>query len=237
MIFNYKLYVFDLDGTIIDSEFSHYMAYNVQLTQKISYNDYQHIFHDENEKKKFIKINQICKQKKEQDFIDIYDNNSNLIEGIELFLIELFDRGKDIIIVTNSSKERVSYILSKHPILKKVTKIITKDDMKKSKPDPECYINVINNCQYDIDDIIVFEDSYTGYKSLEYIDIEKVFICDENYYYYNDINYPKIKNYQNIIKIFKPNIDSRKQKFIKYTDNYSNCINENKKFYLKCIIY
>ena len=35
MIYDYKLYIFDLDGTIIDSEFSHYEAYNLQLTNSI----------------------------------------------------------------------------------------------------------------------------------------------------------------------------------------------------------
>jgi beta-phosphoglucomutase len=206
MIFNYKLYIFDLDGTIIDSEFSHFMAYNNQLINKITYNDYQKIFHNEEEKEKFIKYNNICKNKKELDFLDIYAINSKLIEGIELFLNKLFERGKDIIIVTNSSNERLSYILLKHPILKKVTKIITKNDMKKSKPNPECYINVINNSKYNIDEIIVFEDSYTGYKSLEFIDVEKVLICDNKYYYYNNINYPKYDNYVNIIEKFKPNL-------------------------------
>jgi HAD superfamily hydrolase (TIGR01509 family) len=243
MIFNYKLYIFDLDGTIIDSEYSHYTAYNNQLLNKITYNEYQHIFHDEKKKKIFIKDNNICKTKKEQDFLDIYDKQSKLIEGCDLFLNKLIEIGKDIIIVTNSSNKRVSYILSKHPILKKVTKIITKDDMKKSKPDPECYINVINNSKYNIDEIIVFEDSYTGYKSLEFINIEKVFICDNQYHYYNNINYIKYKNYINIDKIFKPNFNIQlKTTFIKYTDNYSNCINENKENLfkihnlLKCIL-
>jgi beta-phosphoglucomutase-like phosphatase (HAD superfamily) len=35
-IFNYKLYIFDLDGTIIDSEYSHYEAYNRQIINKFS---------------------------------------------------------------------------------------------------------------------------------------------------------------------------------------------------------
>ena len=243
MIFKYKLYIFDLDGTIIDSEYSHYMAYNQQLKDKITYNEYQFIFHDEKKKDGFIKKNNICKKQKEQDFRDIYDKQPNLIEGVEFFLNELIEKGKDIIIVTNSSNERVSYILSKHPILKKVTKIVTKNDMKKGKPDPECYINVINNCQYEIDDIIVFEDSYTGYKSLEFIDIEKVFICEDQYYYFDEIKYPKFKDYINMIEIFKPNINGNlKAKFIKYTDNYSNCIIENKEVLfkmhnlLKCIL-
>jgi HAD superfamily hydrolase (TIGR01509 family) len=202
-IFNYKLYIFDLDGTIIDSEYSHYEAYNRQLIDKITFNEYERIFHDEFSKIKFINDNAICKKKKEEDFIDIYANNYKFIDGFELFFNELIELGKDIYIVTNSSEERVSYILKKHPLLNRVSKIITSKDMKKIKPDPECYINAINNSN--TNDIIIFEDSYIGYKSLESIDVEKVFICKTSYYYYNEMKSTKYDNYISISNTFERN--------------------------------
>ena len=116
MIYNYKLYIFDLDGTIIDSEYSHYEAYNLQLINKISFGEYENIFHDECKKKNFLIENNICKIKKESDFINIYNNNAKLIDGFEIFFNELIERGKDIIIITNSSIERMTYILSKHTL-------------------------------------------------------------------------------------------------------------------------
>ena len=244
MIFNYKLFIFDLDGTIIDSEYSHYEAYNMQLTNKISFNEYENIFHDEEKKKLFLSENNICKVTKEKDFIKIYNENAKLIDGFCVFFNELLERGKDIIIITNSSDERISYILSKHPILKNVNKIVSKTNMKNIKPDPECYINIINSCRYNINEIIIFEDSYTGYKALEYIDIEKVFICKSSYYYYNTIkNSNNFENYVDINKLFKPCYDlNLKNKFIDYQDNYIQCILKNQEILfktytlLKCII-
>ena len=59
MIYDYKLYIFDLDGTIIDSEYSHYEAYNLQLINKISFSEYEKIFHDEHKKKSFLIKNKI----------------------------------------------------------------------------------------------------------------------------------------------------------------------------------
>ena len=109
MIYNYKLYIFDLDGTIIDSEYSHYEAYNLQLINKISFGEYENIFHDECKKKNFLIENNICKIKKESDFINIYNNNAKLIDGFEIFFNELIERGKDIIIIKNSSIERFIY--------------------------------------------------------------------------------------------------------------------------------
>lgn len=35
IIDNFKAFIFDLDGTIIDSEICHYEAYNLQLNDKI----------------------------------------------------------------------------------------------------------------------------------------------------------------------------------------------------------
>lgn len=229
MIFDYKLYIFDLDGTIIDSEYSHYLSYNEQLNQKISFNEYENIFHNENKKKKFISDNSICKIKKENDFINIYSKNKKLIEGFEIFLNELIERGKDIIIVTNSSNSRVSYILSEHPILNNVKQIISKNEMKKVKPNPECYINVINNSKYKIDEIIIFEDSFTGYQALENIEIEKIFICTKKYYYYDNIKtLNKYDNYINIFEKFIPNYDkSVNQKFLDYNSKYSEILLKN----------
>jgi HAD superfamily hydrolase (TIGR01509 family) len=243
MIYDYKLYIFDLDGTIIDSEYSHYEAYNLQLINKISFSEYEKIFHDENKKKSFLIENNICKIKKEADFINIYNNKVKFIDGFEIFFNELIEKGKDIIIITNSSIERMKYILSKHLLLKKVTNIITKNDMKKIKPDPECYINIINKSKYNVNEMIVFEDSYTGYKSLEFIDIEKVFICNNNYYYYSNINSTKYNNFININDIFKPTYNYQIENQIKeYNDNYAKCIIDNKENLfkmhnlLKCLI-
>jgi len=228
MIFDYNLYIFDLDGTIIDSEYSHYEAYNLQLTTKLTFEEYEMIFHDDKRKDKFITENNICKIKKESDFVIIYKNNAKLIEGFFVFFEELLENGKDIIIVTNSSEKRMSFILENHPFLNNVNKIITKNSMTKCKPNPECYINAINNSKYNINDIIIFEDSYTGYKSLEHIDVEKVFICKNMYYYYDKIPSQKYDNYIDIDKKFKPIYNIKLNKtFLKYNNNYINSLSNN----------
>ena len=58
-----KIYIFDLDGTIINSEFAHYTSYNQCLVNSISYREYQQIFHS-NLKTEFVVCNKINKQTK-----------------------------------------------------------------------------------------------------------------------------------------------------------------------------
>ena len=60
----FKCYVFDLDGTIIDSEPCHYQAYKNQCPD-LSYIEYQRIFHNEELKKTYTKDNNIDIVKKE----------------------------------------------------------------------------------------------------------------------------------------------------------------------------
>ena len=69
-MYNYNLYIFDLDGTIIDSEESHYIAYNNQLKNKLSFEKYCYIFHNIN-KNKFCKKNNIYNKLKEINFKNI----------------------------------------------------------------------------------------------------------------------------------------------------------------------
>ena len=54
-IFQYTLYIFDLDGTILNTEYYHYSAYKKQAPT-LTYRLYQDIFHDSIKKKQFIMI-------------------------------------------------------------------------------------------------------------------------------------------------------------------------------------
>jgi len=191
-LFNYKLYIFDLDGTIINSEIYHYQSYNSLLNNKISYNEYQKIFHS------ILKTNyNIDFNEKEKIFKSIY--KPEYISGFEDFFNELILLGKDIYIITNSSLERINFIKKLHPLLNKVSKWYYKINNLNKKPHSDLFIKAITESNYNLNEIIVFEDSYIGYKSLENLEIDKIFICNKNYYYYDDIKSNKIDDYNSIL--------------------------------------
>ena len=231
-ILDFKLYVFDLDGTIINSEFYHYSAYKKQ-SNFLSYKEYQKIFHNSISKKEFIKKYKICKEQKEKDFKELYKNNYSYVKGFLQFLNKLILENKEICIVTHSNKDRCNFIKSLHPELINIKYWITKDDLRISKPNNEGFLTTLSNFNIPLKDIIIFEDSYTGFQAIQNINVSKIFIGENDYFYKNEINYIFSENYNNLYinEYNSKNIINLKNKFnlynnqiIKNTDKIINNI-------------
>ena len=85
---------------------------------------------------------------------------------------------------------------------------ITSDDVKRGKPHPESYIKALNKFIHihNLNKIVIFEDSYTGFLCLEHIyNVNKFFIMNEDYIYYYKISENNIcfKNYEDILNNIK----------------------------------
>ena len=207
-ILNYDLFIFDFDGTIFDTEHIHFRTWIETLenyidVSKININTYFKYYHTL-EKYKFKeylndnyninsdKYDILYKEKCELYIEKIKVIDVNLINKIDLFLNFLKENKKKIILVTNASNKFIEIYKNKYEIMKMFDEIYTKEDFKKKKPDPECYLNVAH--KYPNLKKICFEDSLTGFHSLSQVDnIDKVLINNNSYYYYDYI----IDNYNN----------------------------------------
>jgi D-arabinose 5-phosphate isomerase GutQ/beta-phosphoglucomutase-like phosphatase (HAD superfamily)/choline kinase len=194
MELNYDLYLFDLDGTLINTETLHQDAYNqafkyYNIDINLTNNDYCKYAHlNEVSMKNFvlsidknINYTQVYSKKKEL-YINMLNNNLKYITGADLFLQKLFHNNKKTCIVTHSDNETLDIIMSKLPLLKQVSYIVTRDICINKKPHPECYLRCINKFK-SCKNIIGFEDSYKGYLALSRLDINitRVFIGSNNY--------------------------------------------------------
>jgi len=201
----FKCYIFDLDGTIIDSESCHYQAYKNQCPD-LTYIEYQRIFHNEDLKKTYTKDNNIDTVKKEEDFKTLYKLNKKYIPGAIEYINSLILDNKDIVIVTNSSRERCDFIKKMHPELVNIQYWITKSDVKHKKPNPEGYIKAMNMFSHNIYEYIIFEDSYTGFETIQNLNVAKGWVMKNEYYYKKQINGVYFDDYKNIV-INKPDYE------------------------------
>ena len=218
---NYDLFIFDLDDTLVNTEYYHYIIWLKTLKSFINndfyfdFNFFCFKFHSNNLDgiKNYI-INELnlnmfelIINTKNENFLNFIKNESHnikLIVGAKKFINHLLNNNKKFIIVTNSSKDILEFYLNLFPILQKSTKNYYREIFKIRKPSPECYLHVIND--FPTDKKISFEDSITGIHALSQTnnEIDIVFINNENYYYYYEIiqNY-KIKKYiKNFLELF-----------------------------------
>jgi arabinose-5-phosphate isomerase len=206
-ILSYDLFVFDFDGTILDTEKHHCKAWNKSTKKNIPLIDYYKYFHslDKKYSRMYLNINHnieinnfdelySTKQKIYNEMIQEENENIQFIIGCYDLLEFIINNNKDFVIVTNTSIKNINIFKLKYPILNKALKIYTKEDFLVKKPNPECYLKIVNT--YKNKKIIGFEDSLPGIHALYQVsDITPVYINNNNYYY-NDY----IKNkYSNII--------------------------------------
>ena len=208
----YDLFLFDLDGTIINTEEIHFKAYKETL-KKYGYNneftfiDYCKLCHfDDITMQHFVETNlnifyEKFYQTKKNIYLSYLNTSLSLINGFDTFLIELKKNNKKTCIVTHSDKETIDFILNKLPILKTINKIITKDDYKFRKPNSECYVKALTLFP-ECTNPIGFEDSYKGFMSLINCNISAIFIGDESYIFFKQMKPINIiKNFEDFNKI------------------------------------
>ena len=85
------------------------------------------------------------------------------INGIIDFFKDLKKNGVKTAVVTSSNNEKMKVVFSRHPELKDyISVFITADNVKSSKPDPECYLTAAKALNIQPSNCFVFEDSFNG---------------------------------------------------------------------------
>lgn len=217
-ILNYDVFIFDFDGTIMNTEKYHCLAWNKALHEylndtsiNINITEFQKYFHNLNNNETKIIIKTLYNiddyeslYKLKQNYYNNLINNETIefINGALNFLTFLLFNNKKFVIVSNTSLKSIEIFKNKFPILNHAYKIYTKEYYCNKKPNPECYLKVMNDFKNERK--IGFEDSLIGMHALYQVyDIIPILIYDNHYFYTNTI----IKNYPNVIKLENYNID------------------------------
>jgi beta-phosphoglucomutase-like phosphatase (HAD superfamily) len=214
IINNYDLFIFDLDDTLVKTEKLHYVCWVKVLQNKlgISFNiDYSYFcskFHSnqkdsiKNYLENDLHLDNYLNLVNEKNimYLELLEqekDNLTLIDGCEELLLNILKNNKQFVIVSNSLKSNIDFFCNLFPILKLSSKNYYREMFTNKKPNPECYLKVLNDFPH-IKNIIGFEDSITGIQAMTSVPlIQTVFINTPDYYHYNYI----INTYNNLLYI------------------------------------
>jgi len=130
--------------------------------------------------------------------LHIYNNLThtekiNYIDGVLEFINFIIHNNKKFIIVSNTSIKNINNFKKNYYFLNEAHKIYTKENFFYKKPNPECYLKIIN--EYPNQKCICFEDSLPPIHALYQVtQITPVYIHNHNYYYHDHIleKYPNV---------------------------------------------
>jgi beta-phosphoglucomutase len=169
------LAIFDMDGTLFDTNKTNFLAYRDAILEitglKIKYSNYRLFFIGRDYKKalplllgkiSMTNINKIhlLKKKYYKKYLTHTKPNSHLIK-----IIENIQNVYIIALATTASKVNTFDLLNFFQLQHLFNIIVTKDDVKKLKPNPECYLKIIKLCKLKPSKTIIFEDSIIGLKA------------------------------------------------------------------------
>jgi len=173
-----KIIIFDFDGVILDSENSHFIAFNeglknlnINISEDEYYSKYislddrgviTNVVNDKNISVTNEEIDMIIKNKNDYFESRLIDN-SKLFPGVEELIIQL---SKNFVLSIGSGANRSEIIktLKNNNIYDYFEIIVSANEVNNPKPNPETYNRVLDNINTDfnINEIIVIEDSPGG---------------------------------------------------------------------------
>jgi beta-phosphoglucomutase len=180
----YALFLFDLDGLLVNTEEIHYRAYKEMCkargyTLPWSFKEYFNIAQQDAKAPEraiyaaFPSLYQeepdwkVLYQEKKSWFLEILKNEpAPLLEGVDEFLLWLEEKGKKRAVVTHSARELADLLRQQNPILQTIPNWFTREDYNLPKPSPDGYLKAIDTLLLPGEKCIGFEDSLRGMKAL-----------------------------------------------------------------------
>lgn len=175
---NIKAILFDLDGTLIDSEYFHYECWNeileeygVQLTYPDWLKNYAGIplpVNAGNLLEKYAisaSLPEVIKRREALTLERLKTKDVNLMP-FALEVIKFFhEQGLVLAIVTSSPREDVEAIFDRNGLRSYFSLMITRSEVQHNKPDPESYNKCCEALGLSKEDCLVFEDTINGVKA------------------------------------------------------------------------
>jgi len=210
-----KAVIFDIDGTLMDNNEYHKMAwmqylegqgrkmtdkeFKENVSGRTNLDAVEHIYDkkmsDEEASKYYLA--------KEEIYRRLYKPYICPIHGLLEFLKDLQDHGIVMAIATSGIQVNIDFMFEHIPIKQYFKTVIQSKDITKGKPDPEIFMKAAEAVGFPPENCVVFEDSLAGVKAAKKAgikvvalttsekkeDLKKANLVIKNY---NEINYKKL---------------------------------------------
>ena len=175
---NYKAFLFDLNGTMIDDMQYHVKAWH-RIFNELGANISMERMKDECYGKNHEVIERILPERfsesektemsfaKERQYQKEYKPHLKLIDGLNVFLEKAYQQNIQMAIGSAAIMFNIDFVLDGLNIRKYFSAIISADDVSRSKPDPETYLKCAEALSAPPKDCIVFEDAPKGVESAQ----------------------------------------------------------------------
>ncbi|HWK58342.1 MAG TPA: HAD family phosphatase [Parapedobacter sp.] len=175
MIGNWKAVLFDLDGTLIDSEWFYYKAWrkaleyygftlnsDMWLNELAGKTDGQALEHLRD--KYDFEVDKAAFYDRTRALIaDLHDVETvSLMPGAADLINFLRQRKVTMAVVTSSKREVATYHLERNNLRHFFAELVSRTDVQQPKPHPEPYLRCVAQLGLNKDDCLVLEDSVTG---------------------------------------------------------------------------
>lgn len=192
----FDLFLFDLDGLLVNTEPLHYAAYVRMLAERgyrlnLTFIDFCRLAHLNAtawRKALYDTIpgldsdwDLLYREKKEAYLKLLVEEPIELMAGAEPLLKALNDADIKRCVVTHSPREQVELIRKRVPVLQTIAHWITREDYAHPKPHPSCYLQAIQKLGKKGDRIIGFEDSMRGWSALSQTPAFAVLVCPSSH--------------------------------------------------------
>jgi beta-phosphoglucomutase len=184
-----ELIISDFDGTLVDTQMANFLSYNeilkdynIQLTEAM-YNNYWGLRLPEFLSNLGLEDVNIVKQIRESKRIIYpkYFQNIKLNQVIVDFAKHFKKNGKKVALASTAQRHNIDNVLDYFKISDLFDWIVSGENLTKSKPDPECYNQVMDYFEMTPEQTLIFEDSEVGIQAAKLSKANYILI-NQSYY-------------------------------------------------------